>query len=74
MKTGKNFSAGRKDFVEPRFLETSTGIPEKCESARFRKVSRGFVKSDMPICGQSIMPSYLNGLKQEIGRYYEYSQ
>ena len=74
MKTGKIFTAGQKDFAEPRVSERGTGIPEKCESARLRKVSRGFVKSDMPICGQSIVPSYLNGLKQEIGRYYEYSQ
>lgn len=74
MKTGKIFSAERNDFTEPRFPESSIGIPEKCASARFWEVSRGFVKSDMPICGQSIVPSHLNGWKQEFGRYYEYSQ
>lgn len=74
MKTGKIFTAGQKDFAESRFSEPRTGIPEKCASARFWEVSHGFAKSDMPTCGQSIVPSHLNGWKQEFGRYYEYSQ
>ena len=61
MKTGKILSAGRNDFTEPCFAKTSTGIPEKCASARFWEVSHCSVKSDMPTCEQDIMPSNLNG-------------
>ena len=38
--------------MEPRFLETSTGIPKECASARFCELSHGSAKSDMPTCGQ----------------------
>jgi len=49
MKTEKIFSAERNDFTESRFPESRTGVPEKCASARFYEMPRGFVKSDMPI-------------------------
>ena len=60
MKTEKIFSAGRNVFTEPRFSESSTGITKKCASARFYEMCHGSVKSDIPICGQAIIPSNLN--------------
>lgn len=57
MKTGKIFSAGRKDFTKSHFSELSINIAKKRVSARFCEIPHSSVKSDVSTREQDVTPS-----------------